>query len=89
MSLSFKVLNILCLPPEPLDPKNLCTVFVSPRQRAHTTFHYLFANVHPTPDHVISEELTEWDYGEYEGLLSHEIRALNPTWEIWKDGYVV
>ncbi|KAJ7487453.1 histidine phosphatase superfamily [Mycena galericulata] len=68
-----------------LDPKNLCTVLVSPRQRAHKTFHLLFAHVE-TPHHIITEECREWDYGDYEGLLSSEIKAINPTWSIWKDG---
>ncbi|KAJ7706318.1 histidine phosphatase superfamily [Mycena rosella] len=68
-----------------LDPKNLCTVFVSPRQRAHKTFHLLFEHVE-TPHHLITEECREWDYGDYEGLLSSEIKAKNPTWSIWNDG---
>jgi len=68
-----------------LDPKNLCTVLVSPRQRAHKTFHLLFEHVE-TPHHLITEECREWDYGDYEGLLSSEIKALNPTWSIWNDG---
>ncbi|KAJ6604515.1 histidine phosphatase superfamily [Mycena vulgaris] len=68
-----------------LDPKNLCTVFVSPRQRAHTTFHLLFEHVE-TPHHTLTEECREWDYGDYEGLLSSEIKAKNPTWSIWDDG---
>ncbi|KAJ6621598.1 histidine phosphatase superfamily [Mycena sp. CBHHK59/15] len=68
-----------------LDPKNICTVIVSPRQRAHRTFHLLFSHV-PTPDHLITEEVREWDYGDYEGLLSSEIKAKNPTWSIWDDG---
>ncbi|KAJ7492754.1 histidine phosphatase superfamily [Mycena latifolia] len=68
-----------------LDPKNLCTVFVSPRQRAHKTFHLLFEHVE-TPHHLITEECREWDYGDYEGLLSSEIKAMNPTWSIWNDG---
>ncbi|KAJ7783638.1 histidine phosphatase superfamily [Mycena maculata] len=68
-----------------LDPKNLCTVLVSPRQRAHKTFHLLFDHVE-TPHHLLTEECREWDYGKYEGLLSSEIKALNPTWTIWNDG---
>ncbi|KAK0208148.1 histidine phosphatase superfamily [Desarmillaria ectypa] len=68
-----------------IDPKNLCTVFVSPRQRAHKTFHLLFDHVQ-TPHHIITEEVREWDYGQYEGLLSSEILARNPGWKIWKDG---
>jgi probable phosphoglycerate mutase len=48
---------------EPIDPKNICVVFISPRQRAHKTFHLLFGNLPSTPDHVITEECREWDYG--------------------------
>lgn len=38
------------------------------------------------PDHLITEEVREWDYGEYEGLKPAEIQAINPGWAIWKDG---
>ncbi|KAF9462105.1 histidine phosphatase superfamily [Collybia nuda] len=69
-----------------VDPKNLCTVFVSPRQRAHKTFHLLFSHVTEVPHHILSEEVREWDYGDYEGLLSSEIKEKNPSWTIWKDG---
>ena len=31
-------------------------------------------------------DLLEWDYGEYEGLTTHEIRARNPNWNLWRDG---
>ncbi|KAL0579372.1 hypothetical protein V5O48_002648 [Marasmius crinis-equi] len=68
-----------------VDPKNLCTVFVSPRQRAHKTFHILFEGIE-TPHHLLTEECREWDYGDYEGLLSSEIKEKNPTWKIWNDG---
>lgn len=70
-----------------IDPNNLCTVFVSPRQRAHNTFHILFENVPKTPHHVLTEEVREWDYGDYEGLLTSEILERSPGWDGWKDGY--
>ncbi|KAI0830710.1 phosphoglycerate mutase-like protein [Trametes gibbosa] len=69
-----------------IDPKNICTVFVSPRIRAHRTFHLLFEHLPKIPHHVTTEEVREWDYGEYEGLKPAEIKQLNPTWTIWKDG---
>ncbi|KAI0788542.1 phosphoglycerate mutase-like protein [Abortiporus biennis] len=69
-----------------IDPKNLCTVFVSPRLRAHSTFHLLFDHLPELPDHVITESVREWDYGQYEGLKSDEIAKLNPGWNIWKNG---
>jgi broad specificity phosphatase PhoE len=74
---------------EILDPKNLCIVFVSPRQRAHKTFHLLFEHIPETPNHIITEEVAEWNYGDYEGLLASEIKEKNPTWSIWKDGYEI
>ena len=48
---------------EVLDVKNLCTVLVSPRQRAHKTFHLLFEHVTPPP-HMVTETVREWDYGK-------------------------
>jgi broad specificity phosphatase PhoE len=35
---------------------------------------------------VINEDLREWDYGEYEGLTTPEIRESNPLWNLWLDG---
>jgi broad specificity phosphatase PhoE len=31
-------------------------------------------------------ELREWDYGEYEGLTTAEIREERPNWTLWRDG---
>jgi probable phosphoglycerate mutase len=30
--------------------------------------------------------LREWDYGDYEGLTSAEIRLRDPSWNLWRDG---
>ncbi len=35
---------------------------------------------------VTDPDLAEWDYGEYEGLTSDEIRARRPGWTLWNDG---
>jgi probable phosphoglycerate mutase len=35
---------------------------------------------------VISGDLHEWDYGEYEGLTTPEIRERRPDWNLWRDG---
>jgi broad specificity phosphatase PhoE len=33
-----------------------------------------------------SEALLEWDYGEYEGLTTPQIRERQPGWVLWRDG---
>jgi broad specificity phosphatase PhoE len=33
-----------------------------------------------------SEALLEWDYGDYEGLTTDEIRAKRTGWVLWRDG---
>ncbi len=35
----------------------------------------------------VDDDLAEWDYGEYEGLTTDEIRARRPGWWMWRDGY--
>jgi probable phosphoglycerate mutase len=35
---------------------------------------------------VIDEDLREWDYGEYEGLTTPQIRERQPDWVLWRDG---
>jgi broad specificity phosphatase PhoE len=35
---------------------------------------------------VTCEDVREWDYGEYEGLTTPEIRAERPDWNLWRDG---
>lgn len=40
----------------------------------------------------ITEDIREWDYGDYEGITSAEIRdqreaaGLGRAWDIWTDG---
>ncbi|VDC01845.1 unnamed protein product [Peniophora sp. CBMAI 1063] len=72
-----------------IDTANLEVVLCSPRQRAHKTFHLLTEHLSETPAHIFLEDVAEWDYGDYEGLLSHEIKAKAPQgnkWNIWVDG---
>jgi len=74
-----------------LDPSKISHIFVSPRQRAQHTFKLMrevdsegFDNANAIFE--TTEEVREWDYGDYEGLKSAEIREKNPKWSIWKDG---
>jgi probable phosphoglycerate mutase len=34
----------------------------------------------------ICEDLREWDYGDYEGLTTPQIREERPGWYLWRDG---
>lgn len=34
----------------------------------------------------IEPDLMEWDYGDYEGLTTAEIRQRQPGWSLWEDG---
>lgn len=34
----------------------------------------------------LSEDLMEWDYGEYEGITTAAIRKARPDWALWHDG---
>ena len=56
-------------------------VLTSPRQRARRTAELAgFADAHVEPD------LVEWDYGDYEGLSTEEIRRTVPGWSVWSHG---
>jgi probable phosphoglycerate mutase len=34
----------------------------------------------------LREDLAEWDYGDYEGRTTKEIRSERPDWSLWRDG---
>jgi probable phosphoglycerate mutase len=57
-------------------------VFTSPLQRARRTCELAGFGAIATVD----EDLVEWDYGEYEGRRTAEIRGQRPTWELFEDG---
>ena len=61
---------------------NFDHVFVSPRQRARQTCDLAGLGAMAQ----ISEDLAEWDYGDYEGLRSEEIRRQRADWSIYRDG---
>ncbi|MGO4255472.1 histidine phosphatase family protein [Marmoricola sp. RAF53] len=53
-------------------------VLCSPRERARRT-----AKLAGFGGAEVVEGLTEWDYGEYEGLTTPEIRERVPHWTVW------
>jgi probable phosphoglycerate mutase len=34
----------------------------------------------------VTDDLLEWDYGEYEGITTATIRETRPDWNLWRDG---
>ena len=63
-----------------LRGRPLAAVLVSPLQRATETFRRARLDV---ADVRVLEELVEWDYGDYEGRTTAEIRRSVPDWTIW------
>jgi sedoheptulose-bisphosphatase len=80
-----------------IDPARIVRVWVSPRKRALQTFQHLFSSSNLSIEDervILTEDITEWDYGDYEGLLEGQIRARRKEkgldrereWSIWRDG---
>jgi len=88
-------------------PKNIAHIYVSPRKRAQRTLELLdigcreklpWVEQHTSETGIrteakvqITEDIREWDYGNYEGITSGQIREMRekvglPSWDIWKDG---
>ena len=57
-------------------------VLVSPRQRARRTAE--LAGI--ADDATVTDDLVEWDYGDYEGRTTDEIHESAPGWYLWEDG---
>jgi probable phosphoglycerate mutase len=57
-------------------------VFTSPRLRAQRTCELVGLD----PAAEIEPDLVEWDYGDYEGQTSEEIRTRRPDWNLFRDG---
>ncbi|TMF89286.1 MAG: histidine phosphatase family protein [Chloroflexi bacterium] len=56
-------------------------VYTSPLQRARRT-----AALAGFPEAAPTDLLLEYDYGQYEGVTTHEIRETRPGWELYRDG---
>jgi broad specificity phosphatase PhoE len=68
--------------PERLREWRFEQVLVSPSIRARETCE--LAGLAETA--TVSDELLEWDYGDYEGLTTPQIHATRPDWYLWRDG---
>jgi broad specificity phosphatase PhoE len=68
--------------PERLGGQAFAAVFVSPLSRARET-----AALAGLGDQAqVRDDLAEYDYGDYEGITTNEIRAGRPGWYLWRDG---
>ncbi|TID29438.1 hypothetical protein CANINC_001961 [Pichia inconspicua] len=72
-----------------IHPNDVKLIITSPRKRAIQTKEILFGE-HPS---VVDDDMREWEYGDYEGLLTHEIQHLrkqrgleSERWNIWEYG---
>ena len=57
-------------------------VLVSPRLRARQTRELAGLGARS----LIEPDLAEWDYGDYEGQRSADIRKEHADWNVWRDG---
>ena len=57
-------------------------VFTSPLVRARVTCELAGFGEHAAVD----ADLVEWDYGDYEGLTSHQIKQQQSDWDLFRDG---
>jgi broad specificity phosphatase PhoE len=66
---------------ERLRGKEFAVVLTSPMQRSTET-----ARLAGFPEAEPTDDLQEWNYGEYEGRTTAEIREQVPGWTIWTGG---
>ncbi|HEY5153613.1 MAG TPA: histidine phosphatase family protein [Acidimicrobiales bacterium] len=62
-----------------LDGRPFARVLVSPLTRARETC----ALAGYGDQAEVDEDLREWDYGDYEGITTEEIRRSQPGWTVW------
>ena len=61
--------------------RQFAAVFASPRKRALRTADLAGLTVTET-----TEDLAEWNYGQYEGITTAAIHQTAPDWWLWTDG---
>ncbi len=66
-----------------LAPLRLDAAWSSPRRRALDTARIALGD---DAEIRITELLAEWDYGDYEGITTPDIRKIAPEWNLWTDG---
>jgi broad specificity phosphatase PhoE len=64
-----------------LEGQTFAAVLCSPLGRATET-----ADLARLKCTGLRDDLLEWDYGDYEGITTPEIRERRPDWYLWRDG---
>jgi probable phosphoglycerate mutase len=67
---------------ELLSARAFAAVLASPLDRARETAELAGLGHHAQ----LREDLLEWDYGDYEGITTPDIRTERPGWYLWRDG---
>jgi broad specificity phosphatase PhoE len=62
--------------------REFALVLVSPLERARETARLAGFGARCE----VREDLLEWDYGDYEGITTADIRTERPGWYLWRDG---
>ena len=65
-----------------LSGQSFAQVWVSPLQRARRTCELAGLGARAE----VHQDLREWDYGDYEGITTKEIRQTVPNWSVWSHG---
>ncbi len=65
-----------------LEGVKFAKVFVSPLQRALKTCELAGFK----DEAIVTDDLLEWNYGDYEGITTADIRKKAPNWDLFKDG---
>ncbi|CAG8949516.1 hypothetical protein HYFRA_00007748 [Hymenoscyphus fraxineus] len=89
--------KVIVGPGKIVDPSKLARLFISSRTRAQRTFEILFDGSQQkdlSEKAETTEDIREWEYGAYEGLLTAQIRSARKEkgldkerpWNIWTDG---
>ena len=78
LDLTDKGVEVACTLKERLAGTSFDLVLTSPRHRARRT-----AELAGFADAEVDDDLVEWDYGDYEGITTAEIRETVPGWTVW------
>ena len=75
-----------------MDPEKLARIYVSPRSRATRTLELLLERAGDDGSRlaertVETQAVAEWGYGDYEGLLPKELKALRKE-RGYADGWI-